>query len=240
MAISFIGAVGSSATNGGDVTLTLPGPPIADDFVIVSFAIGDNDGNDFDMGMITAGYTEVADLHAENTQDCDLGVFWKVMGGTPDTTAEVNGLGGVDAAVAAVCMVFRGVDTVTPMDVTPTTVTGISSADADPPSIDHNNPAGVWTVVAAAAAHTLTTGSFVFGASYTTNKVDQWSDDTGSDITVGMGYSETPADPENPAALNHSGSDSTAFSWCACTMALRPAVAAAASGVGWYGPVGWF
>jgi hypothetical protein len=240
MAISFVAAVGISAISGANATLTIPGSPIAGDLVVVSYAIGDNDGVDFNMAMVTAGYTEVADLHSEHTQDCDLGVYWKVMPATPDTTAEVDGLGGTDAAVAAVCMVFRGVDNVTPMDVTPTTVTGTSSADADPPSIDHNNPAGVWTVIAAGSAHTLTTGSYTFGASYSTNKVDQWSDDTGSDVTVGMGYSITPADPEDPAALNHSGTDGTAYSWCACTMALRPAVAAAASGVGWYGPSGWY
>ena len=240
MAISFIGAAGVSSISGANATLTLPGPPIADDLVIVSFAIGDNDGNDFNMAMVTTGYTEVADLHAENTQDCDLGVFWKVMSGTPDTTAEVDGLGGVDASVVAVCMVFRGVDTGTPMDVTPTTVTGISSANADPSSIDHNNPSGVWTVLAAAAAHTGTTGSFVFPTGYTTDAIDQWSDDTGSDITVGMGYNTSPADPEDPGLLDHSKADNAAYSWCACTIALRPAVAAVASGVGWYGPAGWY
>ena len=226
MAISFIGSAEGSSANGGNVILTLPGPPIADDLVIVAYAIGDNDDVDFNMAMVTTGYTEVADLFANDVQDANLGVYWKVMGATPDTTAEVDGQGGADAAVAAVCMVFRGVDTVTPMDVTPTTATGINTMHPNPPSINFLD-AAAWTVIAGVSGHVLGgTGTYTFPTGYVTNAINQGQDDT-SDVTVGMGYRTTPADPEDPGVMTHSGTDSADASWCAATLALRPAVVVA-------------
>lgn len=224
MAISFVGSAENSAANGANVTLTLPAGTTTNDLVIVAYGIGDNDNVDFDMAMVTTGYTEVADLFANDTQDASLGVYWKVMGATPDTTAAVDGLGGADAAVAAVCMVFRGVDLTTPMDVTPTTATAINTMHPNPPSINHNNPAGVWTVIAGASGHTLAgAGTYTFPTGYVTNAIDRGQDDD-SDVTVGMGYRTNPADPEDPGVMTHSGTDSTSFAWCAATLALRPAL----------------
>lgn len=226
MAISFVGSAENSAASGADVTLTLPVGTTTDDLVIVAYAIGDNDSVDFDMAMITTGYTEVVDIHAPGGAadlDSDLGVFWKVMGGTPDTTAQVDGLGGTDAAVAAVAMVFRGVDTTTPMDVTPTTASAVGTSNADPPSIDHNNPSGVWTVIVGATGHDQAGATtFTFPTGYTTDAIDRAQDDT-TDVTVGMGYRTNPSDPEDPGVMTHSGLDDTDRTWCAATLALRPA-----------------
>jgi hypothetical protein len=227
VAISFVGSAEASAINGGDVTLTLPAMA-QNDLVIVAYAVGDNDNIDFDMAMVTADYTEVADLFSDDIQDIHLGVFYKKMGATPDTTAVVDGLGGADAAVTAVAMVFRGVDTTTPMDVAATTDAGINTAHANPPSINHNNPSGVWTVIAGACANAGGVGaSFTFPTGYTTNALSDAEDDTGSDVTVGMGYKETPSDPEDPGAMTFSAVDDVSYSWAAVTMALRPAIAPA-------------
>lgn len=223
MPITFIGSREGSVINGGDVTLTVPGGLATDDLVVVAYAIGDNDNLDFTMAMVTAGYTKVADLFANDAQDCNLGVFWKIMGATPDTSVVVDGQGGTDAAVAAVAMFFRGVDTTTPMDVTPTTATAINTMHPNPPSIDHLNPAGLWTVIAGASGHTLAgAGTYTFPTGYTTDAIDRGADDT-SDVTVGMGYRTNPADPEDPGVMTHSGADSTSFANCAATLALRPA-----------------
>ena len=220
-AISFVGSAENSAANWADVTVTLPAMS-QNDLVICSYSIGDNDGVNFDMAMVTTGYTEVADLFADDTQDVSLGVFWKVMGATPDPTAVADGLGGTDAAVAAVCMVFRGVDTGTPMDVAATTATALDTMHPNPPSIDWVT-ANTWTVIAGASGHTLAgAGTYTFPANYTTNAIDRGADDT-SDTTVGMGYRTAPADPEDPGVMTHSGTDSASFSWGAATLALREA-----------------
>lgn len=228
MAISFVGSAEGSATNGNDVTLTLPGGMQQDDLVIVAYAIGDNDNLDFNMAMVTAGYTEIADI--ANTavgQDVNLGVFYKKMGATPDTTAQVDGQGGADASVAAVAMVFRGVDPNTPFDVASTTANASGTMHPNPPSIDHLNPAGLWTVIAGASAHLLNLGTtsdpYTFPTGYTIDNVQRPGNDT-SDVTVGMGYRTNPADPEDPGVMTHSGTDSASYAWCAVTMALRPFV----------------
>ena len=229
MAITFVGSTSGNATDGGDVTLDLTtiSGLAQDDLVIVAYVIGDNDNVDFTMAMVTAGYTGVADLFSDDTEDCNLGVFRKFMGASPDTAAQVDGQGGGDAAVAAAAMAFRGVDTTTPMDVAATTATGIDTAHPNPPSIDHNNPSGVWTVIAGASGHAITTHTYTFPTGYTVNAVDDGVTDptVGLSGTVGMGYKTSPADPEDPGVMTHSGTDNAAYAWCAVTMALRPAVA---------------
>jgi chemotaxis signal transduction protein len=222
--IEFVGSAENSAGNGADVTLTLPATQPGD-LVIVAYAIGDNDSANQTMAMVTGGYTSVADLFSDDTLDVNLGVFWKVMGSPSETTAIVDGLGGTDAAVAAVAMVFRGVDTTTPMDVTATTDTGIDTGIANPPSINHNNPSGVWTVIAAGTAHSGGAAiTYTFPTGYTTNAVDDGETDT-TDVTVGMGYRTNPSDPEDPGSMTPSVADGVTFAWAAVTMALRPAAA---------------
>jgi len=219
-AISFVDSCANSAIDGGDVTLTLPSMQ-QNDLVIVSYAIGGFSA-DHNMAMVTSGYTEVADIYASDIHKLNLGVYWKVMGATPDTTAVVDGTGGESDPVAAVCMVFRGVDTATPMDVTPATATGIDSADPNPPSINHNNPSGVWTVIAGGSSHQNGTASYTFPTGYTTNARNVNADETGADGAAGMGYrSSGVTDPEDPAAmdLNAGSSDD---GWGATTIALRP------------------
>lgn len=223
MAITFIGSASGEAINGGDVTVTLPtGSMVTNDLIIVSGGIGDNDNIDFNMAMVTSGYTEVADLYSNDLVDNHLGVYWKLWDGA-ETTAVFDGQGGTDASAAAIAMVFRGVDTTTPMDVTPTTATGIDTANPNPPSINHNNPSGVWTVCAGASTNNGgTSTTFTFPTGYTTNAVSLSSDDS-ADVTVGMGYNTSPADPEDPGVMTYSTVDSLNFAWCACTIALRPA-----------------
>lgn len=231
-AITFIGSAENSAASGADVTLTFPAGVMAGDLVVVAYAIGDNDGVNFNMAMITSGYTEVADLFSDDVQDSNLGVYYKRMTATPDTSATVDGLGGADAAVTAVMMVFRGVDATTPIDVTTTTATGINTWDPDPPSIDWTT-AGVWTVIAGASGHTRALNAivgYIYPTGYTTTTRDIGQDDT-SDATVGMSARSDPADPENPGPMQHVsdiGPDSVDFSWCAATIALRPAASATA------------
>lgn len=227
MAISFVGSAENSAAEGGDVTLTLPVGTAANDLVIVAGAIGDGDGVDFTMAMVTSGYTSVADLHADDTSDCDLGVFYKFMGATPDTTAVFDGQGGTDSSEAAVCHVWRGVDLTTPLDVTTTTNTGISSSRADPPSIDWST-SGVVTIAVGACSHRSGAAvSFTAPTNYE-NLVDIAADDT-EDVLVGMASRSDPSDPEDPGVFTPSFADNTNHSWCAATLALRPAAVGGAA-----------
>lgn len=237
MAISFVGSAFNSAAGGADVTLTLPAMN-QDDLVLVAYAIGDNDSITLNQQMLTIGYTEIADIEIlTDGEDCYLGVYGKFMGATPDTTAQVDGLGGADASVAAVCMVFRGCDTTSlaTMDANNTTATGIDGAHPDPPSISGLGATN-WSVICGASAHLINTEqTYTFPTGYTTNAVDDSQTATETTYcTVGMGYKTNPADPEDPAVMTHSSSAAT-NSWCATTVPLYEAPAITATGTGWWG-----
>lgn len=235
MAISFVGSAEASAADGGNATidLTTISGLAQNDLVIVAYGIGTNAG-DVDMAMVTADYIEVADLFSDDTRDINLGVFRKFMGATPDASAVVTGSGSGNDSTAAVAMAFRGVDTTTPLDVTSTTATGQNSPHPDPPSIDHNGTAGIWTVLAAANCHAAgATATYTFPTGYTTNALEASADDT-HDTTCGLAYNASPADPEDPGALTHSGGDSTQLAWAAVTMALRPAAEGGAAPISPY------
>lgn len=226
-AITYVGQATNGSSNGGNVSLVLPASN-QNDLIIVACGIGDSDNTDFTMSMVTSGYTNIADLFADDNFETNLGVWYKFQPATPDTGATCTGQGGTNAAVAAVALIFRGVDTTTPMDVTATTATNVNTMHPNPPSIDHLNPSGVVIVIAGASGHNLGgAGTYTFPTGYTTNSVRGGANDT-NDITVGLGYRDSGvSDPEDPGTMTHSGTDATTMSWAAVTMALRPAAVVA-------------
>src|SRR5688572_1734450 len=173
MPISFVGSTTATSTNGDDVNLDLTAiTDLAEnDLVIIACAIGSSDDGDYNMVLVSpTDYAEVADLFADDDLDVQLGVFRKFMGASVDTDVLVEGFGNMNNSGAAIAFAFRGVDTTTPMDVAATTATGIDSANANPPSINHNNPDGVWTVIVGGSAHNQAgTRTYTFPTGYTTN-----------------------------------------------------------------------
>lgn len=87
--IAFVGksSVAVRDTN-ATVSLNLPAGILPGDMVIVALMIGAR--TDVAMSMNTAGYTKVTELYANDTEDTNLAVFWKIMGQTPDTVAVAN------------------------------------------------------------------------------------------------------------------------------------------------------
>lgn len=233
MAISFVGsAVGSSSPNTATV-ITLP-TLSANDLIIIAAAVGDTANNGIPA---PTGYSRVpgvaATLYSDDVNDTNLDLYYKIaVAGDSGANVTMTATGGSNASNAGVAMVFRGVDTTTPFDVNATTATGINTSNADPPSIDHLNPAGVWTVIAASTGHTGTaTATFTFPTGYATNAAQRAHNDT-IDVLVGMGYNTAPADPENPAAFSATNIGTAADNaWAAVTMALRPATVSPTRGL---------
>lgn len=222
-AITYVGTTENSSNNGADVTLTLSNIAglAENDIVIVSYTIGDNDNVDMDMTVATGeGWTEIADVFSNDSNDSNLGVYYKVMGTTPDTSIALDGLGGTDTDTVAIAMAFRGIDITNPIDVTTQTATGINTADADPPSIDHNDTDGIAVVAIGASGHDhAESANYTGPTGYTTNFQNDNGSDT-TDSTLGMGYNLSPSDPEDPGVFNLS-SDSVNNAWTAATIALR-------------------
>src|SRR5262245_22215475 len=106
MAISLVGTAANSSTGGTAITITLPGGVQQNDVVYV--IAGSQRTANFTPSMSTAGYTTVASEPGVGGTSEATGVFRKVMGSTPDTTAVVNGSTGSNSNVA-ICYVLRGV-----------------------------------------------------------------------------------------------------------------------------------
>jgi hypothetical protein len=235
MAISYVGGTTAVSVGNTDVSADLTAltggsdsAPIDGDLVIFAYNIADADNVDLNPVMVTAGYTEVADLFGNGTQDANLATFYKYMGAVPDTTAVGEGsLGGTDTAIEATVMVFRGVRNAAdggPFRVASTTATGTTVGDPDPPSIS-GRVVGDWAVIVGACAHTANVdGTFTGPTNYTTDFLTVGNQDT-TDGIIGMGYRTDPASPEDPGLITTA---TAATGWCAVTMLLAEAPIAAA------------
>jgi hypothetical protein len=220
MALSLRGTAENSAIDGADVTVTHPGGIATNDVVYVAYAVGHNT-SDFDMQVSTAGYSELADLYANDALDGQLGVFRKVQGATPDSTVVCVGTTASTGSAAAVEHVWTGADTTTPEDATTTTATGIDSGVVDSPAITTVTAnAIVLSTGSNANADTTVTAPSGYG-----NQVDIEGNDS-SDCVVMMASIAvvSPAEEDPPAWQDLT--TSSFQSWCAATVAIRPAAAA--------------
>lgn len=227
MAIGFRGSVteeGASNNLTLDLTALTGGSgsaALANDVVYVLSvrATGTND----DVTMSTSGYAELADLYANDTADTNLGLFRKVMGGTPDTSAVTSSPGNSGHGAAAIAMVFSGVDTTTPEDVTSVTVTGTNGSLSDPGAITPTT-AGAWIVGFYGSATEGTTTSGPTAPSGLTNWVSATA--TAGTLRRGQAGAGTKTDwasgAFDPAAWSGTVNANT-DSRAAVTVALRPA-----------------
>jgi hypothetical protein len=209
MALTNVGVAENVGASGADVVITLPGGTTTGDVVYVAYGIGATANQD--MVMLTADYAEISDVVATGG-DANLGVFRKIMGGTPDTTAQVEGRGDADTSVAAVCQVWRGADQTTPEDATATSALS-------------ENGAAIVTVTAGAvvisAVAVNNADATVTCPSGYSNQVDAAQSDTES-IGVGMAsILKAAAGSEDPGAWTIDTSGGVV----SVTLAIRPAVA---------------
>ena len=162
------------------------------------------------------GYTELADLYANDDNDANMGVGYKIMGTTPDTSVDFTSATGMGCAV----YVWRGVDTTTPLDVAVTTATGINGNLPTPPAITPVTAGAVVICAAGSGTPYATPGLFtstdlsnMFSAQETTGSLNG---------SVGLGSFAWTSGTFTPAQWGGVTSAAT-NSWVAATLALRPA-----------------
>lgn len=220
MALAFVDTEGGGSTNSGAITLTFSASLAENDVVYLMAATGDTDGVNLDEAMTTTGYTELFDLYNANTDEVNFAAFRKVMGVTPDTTAVIaDSGGGSNAAHMAACTVWRGADTTTPEDATPTTRTNVDNTEPSPPDIVTVTADTV--IVSMAAQGGSLDITFTAPTGYS-NQIDGSADDT---INVSGGVATIAF--VGPGT--HSPDDWTGFTpgagdaGYAATIAIRPA-----------------
>lgn len=188
--ISYVGGTtaritGSTATT---TNVNLPAGTTTDDLVVVSYSIGSTVSRTAQFSIST--YTATASLTQSDTYVSNLGVFYKKMGATPDTTVTIPATGAIADAGAVAIQVFRGVDTTNPLDNTTTTATAANGRRANPPLI-YVYTQGSFIVACGSGAHVAGQNeTFTAGTGYTTDFQTIATDNT-TDATVGMGYRST-------------------------------------------------
>lgn len=214
MAITLRGTV-SGGSNGADLTLNLPVGTAAGDLVIAAYCMSTSTDSDIDMQMVTNGYTEVADLFANDSREANFGVFWKLMGGSPDATAVFKTSPGLQD-LGGFLIVLSGVDQANPIDVASTTATGINSNIPDPPSITPVTN-GAWVIALGGNSNGGSTPTAPSGYS---NMV--FGDSIGNDCCA-MAATKllSTAAAENPGVFGSITTDTTQ-AWCAVAVAVRP------------------
>jgi hypothetical protein len=196
-----------------DLTGGASAAPQEGDLVIIAVATGSSAQRSQAVTGF-AGYTQIASLYSNDTEDTNLWVGYKIMGPTPDTTVTIPASGSIDDAQTVAIQVWRNVI----FDVVVTT-TGIDTVLADPPSITTTTGNNVVLVIGA-GGHS--DGTQTYAASYADNFLTIGSDDI-NDSTIGFGSVNRPtAGAYDPAAFTFSGSDLGQFSFAAVTIALQP------------------
>jgi hypothetical protein len=193
------------------------------DLILIAASVADTVNNAL-AAPTEGGYADVvgSTLYADDVNDVNLNVFWKFHNGT-DTTATFLDVGGANASNVAVCMVFRGVASGGggPFRTAATTNTGVSSSNADPPSIATTT--GDCVVIVGATGHTgAGTATYTNPTNYTTNAAVRAHNDT-IDGLVGMGYRLSGySNPEDPGVFTAATIGTAADNaWAAVTMALK-------------------
>lgn len=214
--IIFVGGVfGSNIASGANVSLTALTGGIAtsaaqNDIVIV-FLHQISASSDIDVTLTTpTGYTELADLYANGpTYDTNLGVYWKRMGATPDTSLTAS----ASSSYFAVG-VYRNVDVATALDATTTTATGTGTGLPNPPAITTVTDKAL--VVVGFGANSRSSGVQTTPSGYGNSIV------SGTNCAVGQCSKViSTAGPEDPA-LWANWTPASGSSWAAASIALRP------------------
>ncbi len=223
MAIQYVGgqnfAANLDTTRIVDFALTggLASAPASGDIVLVFF--GDGTLADKTIGVVTSGYTEIAELYVSDTYDANLSVSWKIMGATPDTNIEVSSSGGGDTTGAIIVHVFRGVDQTTPLDVTSTTRTGTNTGSVTPAAITPITTGSV-IVIGGATGHN-SGGAVTYSQSYLSNFLIRNPANPNIDLLMGAGHVAWTSGTYTPGIWTMS-TDRLSNSYATLTLALRP------------------
>lgn len=210
----FSKTVSLTSLTGGIATAAIEG-----DFVLgIAMVASSADRN---PSISTAGFTQIADIYANDQNDTMLNIAWKIMTSTPDTSVSYA-VGGVDSGGSHVCVnyVFRGVNQTTPLDVSAVNNSGTNGANSNPSSITPIT-AGSKLVIINVTSHDRGAIDFT-GTGYLSNLFTANRDGSNKDISVAIGTVDWTSGAYDPAELSHAGSttnDSTANS----VIALRPA-----------------
>jgi hypothetical protein len=188
--------------------------PMAGDLVVACVAF--KDATNRDIQCTTSGYSEAADLYANSTNDCQLGVYRKVL--TAADTSVSFDLGDEQADVYFVAHVWRNTYQTNPIGAT-AAITNFTSGIPDAPGVITTFDNAVVIAIGACAGSITQPLTALTSPSGMSNLLT-----TGNSNEARLGIASillSTAGSYNPPAFG-GGSASSANSFCAVTLALRP------------------
>lgn len=191
--------------------------------VIIVITTQSSTGSSSSEATAPTGFTEIANLFANDTYDTSMCVSYKISDGT-ETSVTIPRLANASFGSSTIACVWRNVDQTTPMDVSSTTVTSVNTGLPNAPAITPVTAGAV--IIACGGASTAAASNTIILA--------QPTGMTGIASTRGIGtssvgkvaaayYTGWTSGSYNPAAFTGGGTDSTSYSAAAVTLALRPA-----------------
>lgn len=169
-----------------------------------------------------SAYTLIgSEAYVNNGSDTNLRVAYKIMGSTPDASVTFKTTSGTsnNSRIHTV-YVFSGVDTTTPMDVTPTSSSAGNTVLVNPAAI---TPVTSGATVVAVGAGGHQRGTHTFSSS---DLSDFYSEghNTLFDATSGIGHIPNwTSGAVDPAAWTFSSTTLNTYTYASITFALRPA-----------------
>lgn len=226
--LTYVGGLAvSSGGTGGDAspTVSLIGltggidyMPTIGDLIVAAIAFKDNTA-DRNIGMLTSGYTEQADLFFNSTNDVQLGIYTKRLT-APELSLEFDLPG--SSPYTALVSVWSGTHATTPIDAATVAATGGTGGPPDPSSITTVTNAAVVLAVGAQAGAAGTALTDLTAPSGMTSAFLELMGSSSQNVLAIAQLARPTAGAYNPAAFG-GGSSNAANSWVAATLALRPA-----------------
>lgn len=209
----FAGTTSTTSVTLTSLTGGIASAPAAGDLVIVGYGISST--TNVDVTISTAGYTEVYDLYEDDTYDANLGVFYKTMSGTPDTSVVVGQTGSTSNAGAVYISVWRNENSTWPLRSV-ASAQNINSILANPPSITATGSSNAVVAIGVGALNTISAN---YSSSDLTDFQSTRQADTNS-VVIGGGYKNPVSGTFDPAAFT-GPTTSTSASWVAASLEIR-------------------
>jgi len=220
MAIQFVGANTDTVNNNGflDIDLTSLTGGIGSSALEGDIVVFAGTRAFFNEAFTVTGYTQLSDGSQSSSHEIRMGVLYKIMGSTPDTSV-VNI--SPESNQAGIALVFRGVDVDTPIDATTTTDEGGRVSSSTQPAITTvTDGAFVLAFLGFGNNSSSTISSPPTGYSGLTSEKST----VGSRHAIGAGcYKEvSTAGTESPSQYQSFSGYNNDSNWLASTVALRP------------------
>jgi hypothetical protein len=215
MAITFVGSAEVGSLNGADATLDLTGIALQqNDIVVLTYSFDNTLATD-NSGITSAGWTQIYEgFDTVGSGVFKLGVYYKIMGASPDSSVVVDGTGIQFTAMSVVAMAFRGINQSVPQDAV---FTHFEDLNVDP------DPAAITTVTDGAAVIVCAGGdridNSITAPSGYGNQVDIATSDTFKALAAMAWKEVASAGVENPGTWTNW----SLMTYQVVTVALRPA-----------------